>query len=106
GRVGLVEIYQLRPGQAPAPLVAVESSSLPREHVRASADRLAAKVASGSRDTGLHDVLDSGGELVRSGALVRDPRTQAAVGVVIASDYLAADMAQHSRRLTEAFENY
>ncbi len=105
GRVGLIEVYYIRPG-GPVPLVAVESPSLPRGHVRASADRLAAKVASGSTDTELHDPLDAGGELVRAGALVREARGNEPVGVVIASDYLPADMARHSRRLTEAYEGY
>jgi two-component system nitrogen regulation sensor histidine kinase NtrY len=108
GRVGLVEIYQVRAGEPPTPLVAVESPSLPREHmrVRSSADRLAEKVASGAKDTVLYEPLDTGGELVRSGSLVRDGKSGAVVGVVIASDYLPSEMAQHSRRLTEAFETY
>src|SRR3954454_10059984 len=35
GRVGLVEVYRLQGGGPPLPLVAVESPSLPRGHVRA-----------------------------------------------------------------------
>jgi len=106
GRVALVEVYRLQPGGAPVPLVAVESPSLPRGHVRASADRLAARIASGSPGMPPVDPLDAGGELVRAGALVREAETNRPVGVVIASDSLSGGLAQHSRRITEAYEDY
>jgi two-component system nitrogen regulation sensor histidine kinase NtrY len=102
-RVGLVEVYRTGPDGTQAAVVAVESSSLPRGHLRASADRLAARVAGGSSDVAAHDPLDGGGELVRAGAIVRDAAGRT-VGVVIASDYLPASMAQHSRRITDAYE--
>ena len=105
GRLGLVEVYRLRPGASPVPLVAVESPALPRGHVRALADRLATKVGSGSADTQTVEPLDGGGELVRAGAIVRDPASRA-VGVVIASDALRGDLALHARRITDAYENY
>ena len=54
-----------------------ESPALPRGHVRASADRLAARVAAGSTDTQAHEPLDGGGELVRAGALVARRRRNA-----------------------------
>jgi two-component system nitrogen regulation sensor histidine kinase NtrY len=106
GRLGLVEVYRLQPAGGPAPLVAVESPTLPRGHLRALSDRLAARVASGSTDTQAVDVLDAGGELVRAGAIVRDPASNRPVGVVIASDHLAGELARHARRITEAYENY
>jgi two-component system nitrogen regulation sensor histidine kinase NtrY len=106
GRVGMVEIYRLQGSGAPVPLVAVESPSLPRGHVRAQADRLAARVASGSTDTRSVDPLEAGSELVRAGALVRDAGSNRAVGVVIASDYMRGDLALHARRITAAYENY
>jgi two-component system, NtrC family, nitrogen regulation sensor histidine kinase NtrY len=106
GRLGLVEIYRLQSGGPPVPLVAVESPSLPRGHVRALADRLAAKVASGSSDTQSVDPLEAGSELVRAGALIREPGSNRPVGVVIASDHLRGDLALHARRITEAYENY
>ena len=107
GRVGMVEVYRVRSGSTPAPVVAVESPSLPRGHARASADRLAARVASGSEsDATTHDPLDGGGELVRAGVLVRDPSSGSPLGVVIASDHLAGSLAQHSRRITDAYEGY
>ena len=105
-RVGLVEVYRLEPGSGPAPLVALESPSLPRGHAKAAADRLAERVAAGSADTPIHEPLDAGGELVRAAALVREPASGTAVGVIVASDYLAGDVALNSRRITEAYEQY
>ena len=102
GRVALVEVYQIR-GGAPRPVVAVESPGLARLRNRGSADRLAARIASGSSDVTAHDALDDGGDLVRAGRLVRDG-AGAPAGVVIASDLLL--VAQHSRRINEAYEGY
>jgi two-component system nitrogen regulation sensor histidine kinase NtrY len=106
GRVGLVEIYRLQ-GGSPVPLVAVESPSplLPRGHVRASADRLAGRVAAGAATTAAHEPLDGGGELVRSGATIRDAGNRP-IGIVVASQYLSGELATHSRRITEAYEDY
>jgi len=106
GRLGLVEVYRLTAGGVPSPLVAVESPSLPRDHTRGMPDRLAARVASGSGETQALDPLDAGGELVRAGSIIRDPGTNRAVGVVIASGYLSGDLAKYARRITEAYENY
>ena len=109
GRVGMVEIYRLQQGPGAKPDVvavfALQSPSLPPGHVKASADRLAARVAAGSSDTKAHEPLDSGDELVRAGAVAKDAKG-AAVGVVIASDFLSGDLARHARRIAEAYEAY
>jgi two-component system nitrogen regulation sensor histidine kinase NtrY len=109
GRIGMVEVYQVKPDAAGRPdvtaLVAVEAPTLPRDHERASADRLAARVAAGSTDTRALDRLDSGSELVRAASIVRDA-AGTAVGVVVASDALSGELASHSRRITEAYEAY
>jgi len=105
GRVGLVEVYQIRGGAAPRPVVAVESPSLARIRPRASADRLAARIASGSTDVTSHDPIDGGGDLIRAGHLVRDANGNPA-GLVIASDLPSGTLAQHSRRIIEAYEGY
>jgi two-component system nitrogen regulation sensor histidine kinase NtrY len=105
GRVALVEVYQARDGSPPRLVVAVESPELARMRTRGSADRLAARIASGSSDITAHDPLEGGGDLVRAGSLVRDAAGQP-LGVVIASDLLAGTLAQHSRRITEAYEGY
>jgi two-component system nitrogen regulation sensor histidine kinase NtrY len=106
GRLGLVEVYRLGSAAAPSALVAVESPSIPRGHTKGIADRLAERVAAGSGDTQALDPLDGGGELVRAGSVIREPATNRAVGVVIASGFLAGDLATHARRITEAYENY
>ncbi len=102
-RVALVEVYRTEPDGKQAAIVAVESPSLPHGHLRASADRLATRVAGGSTDVAAHDLLEGGAELVRAGAIVRDSAGRK-VGVVIASDYLPSAMAQYSRRITDAYE--
>ncbi len=104
GDVALVEVYRMQ-GTDPVALVAVESPALPRGHVQAFADRLAARIASGSTETAAHEPLDAGGELIRGGAIVRDP-SGAAAGVVIASHYLSGNLATHSRKIINAYEDY
>ena len=109
GRVGLVEIYRVQPGAdgrlAVVPVVAVQSPALPPGHIRASSDRLAAKIAAGSAETQAHEPLDGGGELVRAGVLARDASGKP-LGVVIASDFLSGDLANHARRIADAYEDY
>jgi two-component system nitrogen regulation sensor histidine kinase NtrY len=68
-------------------------------------DYLAARIASGSSDVTAHDPLDGGGDLVRAGKLVVDG-DGVPVGVVIASDVLSGTLADHSRRITHAYEGY
>nr|MBA2355283.1 HAMP domain-containing protein [Acidobacteriota bacterium] len=109
GRSTLIEIYRIVPGSDPLevqPLFDVAWPSVPRDVTRASADRLAARVAAGSADTRAIEPLGSGGELVRSASLVRLPDGTAPVGVVIVSEYLSGSLAQHSRRIVEAYEGY
>src|SRR3954468_18977669 len=109
GRIGMVEIYSLQHGAEGkldiVPVVALQSPALPPGHLRASSDRLAAKIAAGSSDTQAHEPLDGGGEFVPAGVVVRDSSGTAA-GVVIASDYLSSDLAKHARRIAEAYEDY
>ena len=110
GRVGLVEIYRLQTPDPTGridvvPVVALQSPTLPPGHLRASSDRLAAKIAAGSTDTQAHEPLEGGGELVRAGAILRDPSGRP-VGIVIASDFLSGDLASHARRIAEAYEDY
>jgi two-component system nitrogen regulation sensor histidine kinase NtrY len=105
GRVGLVEVYTLEQGGQLVPLVAAQSSALPRGHLRASADLLAARVVAGTESTA-HEPLEGGGELVRAGAVVVDPTTKRRVGVVLASDHLSGELATHFRLITQAYEDY
>ncbi|MEO6239388.1 MAG: HAMP domain-containing protein, partial [Vicinamibacterales bacterium] len=109
GRVGMVEIYSLQSAEGGktdvVPVFALQSPSLPPGHLRASSDRLAGRIASGSTDTQAHEPLEGGGELVRAGVIVRDGGGKP-IGVVIASDFLSGELAQHARRIAEAYEDY
>jgi two-component system nitrogen regulation sensor histidine kinase NtrY len=105
GRLGLVEVYRVDNTGAPTALVDVQSLSVPRGHQKGVADRLAEKVASGSSETRTLDSLE-GGELVRAGAIIREPTTNRPVGVVIASGFLSGDVNTHARNINEAYENY
>ena len=108
GRSTLIEVYRIVPDGDPLevlPLFDVASPTVPRDVPRASADRLAARVAAGSPDTRVIEPLGSGGELVRSASLVRLPDAMAPVGVVIVSEHLSGSLAQHSRRIVEAYES-
>ena len=105
GPLDLVEVYRVGSAGAPTALVAVESPSAPR-HQKSVADRLAEKVASGSSETRTLDSLDTGGELVRAGSIIRESTTNRPVGVVIASGFLSGDVATHARNINEAYENY
>jgi two-component system nitrogen regulation sensor histidine kinase NtrY len=107
GRIGLVEVYSLGRDGQPSPLVAAQSPTLPRGHLRASADLLAARIAAGAEnESTAHEPLEGGGELVRAGAKILDPATRRPVGVVVASDHLTGELAAHFRRITEAYEDY
>jgi two-component system nitrogen regulation sensor histidine kinase NtrY len=109
GRVALVEVYRVHrePGARPAvaPLVAVESPTLPRGQTRGAADLLASRVIAGAANPQTFEPLEGGSELVRAGAIIRD-RDGAPVGVVVASDHLSGQLAAHARRITEAYEKY
>ena len=107
-RVGMIQVYRLMPQDEPrqvSPLVDVASPELPRLLSRGSADRLATRVAAGSVETRTIEPLGPEGELVRAAAIVRGAAGTVA-GVVVASDHLASDVAQSSRRITEAYEAY
>jgi two-component system nitrogen regulation sensor histidine kinase NtrY len=109
GRVGIVEIYRLQPAAEGktevVPVVGVQSPSLPPGHLRASSDRLAAKIAAGDSETQAHESIDGGGEFVRAGLIIKDAAGRPA-GVLIASDHLAGDLARHARIISEAYEAY
>ena len=105
GRIRRVEVYALEPEGGLAPLVAAQSTSLPRGDLRVSTDRLAARVLSGSGHVA-HEPLDGGGELVQAGALILDPATKTPLGVVVATDHLTGELAAESRRIISAYENY
>ena len=109
GRVGMIEVYRIQAApdgkSTVAPIVALQSPSLPPGHLRASSDRLAAKIASGSTETQAHEPLDGGGAFVRAGVVVRDA-AGTPVGIVIASDFWSGELERHARRIAAAYEDY
>jgi two-component system nitrogen regulation sensor histidine kinase NtrY len=108
-RLQMVAVYRVAPGAGATPqvlpVIDVASPTLPPGWSRASADRLAARVAGGSADTRSLEPLPGGGELVRSAALLRN-RDRRVVGVVVATDLLAGDLADRAHRITEAYQAY
>jgi two-component system nitrogen regulation sensor histidine kinase NtrY len=108
-RVQMVEVYRVGTGAAtrrgPEPIVDVAAPTLPPEYSRAAADRLAAQALSGSTEARSIETLRSGGDLLHAAAVIRgaDGRPK---GVVVATDYLTGELAERSRRMTQAFESY
>jgi len=108
-RDAVIEVYQpvTAPGRPPdaALLLAVESPTLPRDSVRASADRLAARAMASGHSESVDEELLAGGVLVRAAEPVRDP-ADAVVGAVVVSQYLGAEPRALALRATTAFERY
>ncbi len=108
-QVKLVEVFRVAPGAPPSgelvPVLAVASPSLPQGASRASAERLASRVAAGATETWVLEPIAAGGELLRGASPVKGPNGRIA-GVVVASDYLTGDLAARSRRMTAAYEDY
>ena len=105
GRVALIEVYRVdgRRTRAGRRGRVARAGAASAAAARPTASRRA--IAAGSRDVTAHDPVDGGGDLVRAGTLVRDGAGRP-VGVVIASDLLSGALAQHSRRITAAYEGY
>jgi two-component system nitrogen regulation sensor histidine kinase NtrY len=108
-RVSMVEVYRVASSRTGPPVVAsvvdVAVPSLPREYNRASADRLAERVVTGSREAHGPEPLGAGGQLLRAAEPIRGAGG-AITGVVVASDFLTGDMAARSRQMTDAYEAY
>jgi two-component system nitrogen regulation sensor histidine kinase NtrY len=109
-RIELVQIYRVdaRPGDPPAvvPVVDVAASTVPPDWPRASADLLATRMVAGSdQQPWILDPLSAGGDLVRAASVIRNGGGEA-LGVVVASDYLSGEIADRSRRMKQAYEQY
>jgi two-component system nitrogen regulation sensor histidine kinase NtrY len=108
-RPGLIQVYRVVPAtDAPlmvVPVVDVASPSFPQDWARAATDRLAAQAVTGTEGSPwILEPLNEGGELLRVASLIRSDGTVS--GVVVASEYLAGSLADRSRRMTQAYENY
>jgi two-component system, NtrC family, nitrogen regulation sensor histidine kinase NtrY len=110
-RIGMVQVYRAVPtaagGVDVVPVVDVASSTMPRGWARASADRLAARVAAGEEQPWILEQMTGGdgGDLLRAGSVIRSGEGRVA-GVVVASEFLSGDLAARSRRMTLAYEDY
>jgi two-component system nitrogen regulation sensor histidine kinase NtrY len=108
-RVQMVEVYRVRtvPGALPGPesVVDVAAPTLPPGYTRAAADRLAAQALAGTVETRSIETLPNGGDLIHAAAVIRDAEGHPK-GVVVATDHLTGELAERSRRLTQAFESY
>jgi len=107
-RDSLIELYRKPPGAAATGVVfvtAVESSTPPRGSVRASADRLAARAAETKSDQTSQDLLESGGELLRTASPIVNADGQV-LGVVVVSGHLDAEIEHEAKRAAAAYERY
>jgi two-component system, NtrC family, nitrogen regulation sensor histidine kinase NtrY len=108
-RVGMVQIYRttrLADGRIDVTsLLDVASPTLPQGWERASADRLASRAAGGAETPPTFEPIASGGEMLHVASPVKTANGQI-TGVVVASEYLSGDLAERSRRMTRAYEDY
>ncbi|OFW43085.1 MAG: hypothetical protein A3J29_11965 [Acidobacteria bacterium RIFCSPLOWO2_12_FULL_67_14b] len=107
---GMVLVYRAVRRAAGGPEVVsvfdVASLSVPQGWARASADRLAARAASGSEaEPRMIEPLAQGGELMHVAQPIKNGAGQV-VGVVVASEYLSGDLVANFRRMTKAYEDY
>jgi two-component system nitrogen regulation sensor histidine kinase NtrY len=108
-RIDLVEIYRVRRGTGPlqvTPFVDVAAPSIPRQYSRASADRLAERVATGGAEARIVEQVSSGGDLIRTAVPIRSSSGSAVSAVVVASRYLTDQFAARARGMTAAYESY
>ena len=109
-RIGMVQVYRAvrLPDQSAGvvSLVDVASPALPQGWARGSADRLAARAASGDElAPSIQEPMAAGGVLMHVASAVRNPAGQI-TGAVVASDYLSGDLAERARRMSKAYEDY
>ncbi|MEP6782196.1 MAG: ATP-binding protein [Acidobacteriota bacterium] len=109
-RIGMVQVYRaVRSATQSVDVVwrvGVESTSMPQGWQRGSADRLAARAATGGEAApSIQEPMPAGGVLMHVANAVRNGAGQI-TGVVVASDYLSGDLAERARRMSQAYEDY
>jgi two-component system, NtrC family, nitrogen regulation sensor histidine kinase NtrY len=106
---GMIELYravQAPDGQRDVEFLSAEqSSALPPDHVRATADRLALKAVASGQDEETQDELDSGGLLARTASPIFND-AHAVVGAVVVSEHIPGDVKVSARQATIAYQNY
>jgi len=108
-RPGLVQVYRVSRSEggtaSVVPVVDVASPTIPQASARGSTERLANQVVNGGEPTPwVLEPLPEGGELLRVAQPVR--ANGAITGVIVASSYLSGSLAERSRRMTQAYEDY
>jgi two-component system nitrogen regulation sensor histidine kinase NtrY len=106
----MVQVYRVErlPNQPTnvVSVVDIASPSMPQGWARGTADRLAARAASGNEAApSMIEQLVSGGDLVHVATPVRGPTGQI-TGAVVASEYLSGQFAEQARRMSKAYEDY
>ena len=108
-RIGMVQVYRaVRSANHTdvVSLVDVAAPSMPQGWARGSADRLAARAASGNEAApSIQEPMAAGGVLMHVANAVRNGSGQI-TGVVVASDYLSGELAERARRMSKAYEDY
>jgi len=108
-RVQMIEVYRVAPlaNGLPGlePVVDLAAPTLPPRYNRAAAERLALQALAGTVEPRSIETLAGTGDLLRAAEVVRGPSGQP-TGVVVATDYLTGELAERSRRMTQAFEDY
>jgi two-component system nitrogen regulation sensor histidine kinase NtrY len=104
-QLSLVEVYRVTGRETPPVAAVVEAAAPSLPPGFAPAFVLASRTATGSQNSSLEQ-LPSGGQLLRGSAPIRPSPDAAPTGVVIASVYLTDELARHSARIVEAYEDY
>jgi two-component system nitrogen regulation sensor histidine kinase NtrY len=105
----VIEVYRATPAAAGttdvAWIMAIASPTLPRDLVRASADRLAARAVETGKDEIADEQVKSGGTLVRAASPIFGPDRRV-VGAVVLSRHIGADFDRDAVQITRVYEDY
>ena len=107
-RGGMVELYRTvdEPGRPlDVAFVYAAQSTMPKDLVHASADRLAARAAASAAEETQKEDLSTGGTLLRSAVPITNADTTV-VGVVVVSQFLPPNVSARAEFATEAYESY
>jgi two-component system, NtrC family, nitrogen regulation sensor histidine kinase NtrY len=107
-RGGMAEVYRTvtEPGRPlDVAFVYAAQSTMPKDLLHASADRLAARAAASASDETQKEDLSTGGTLLRSAVPIFNAEN-AVVGVVVVSQFLSPEVSARAEFATEAYESY
>ncbi len=104
-QLSLIEVYRITGRETPpvAPVVEIAAPSLPSGF--APAFVLASRTTDGAQNWSI-EALSTGGQLLRGSAAIRPDPHGPPTGVVITSVYLTGELARHSRRIVDAYQDY